>query len=327
MTWVFESSRSTGSDRLVLLAIADRTNDEGLDAWPSVDALAAKSRMDVRTVQRSLVRLEALGELRVDRRSGRSSVYTVVMQASLPAGAVEPRPATPGRVSPPADCHPRQSVTPGNLPGRQPCHPTPGNPPGDPSSTYSTSTHTPRARAKAAKGGAVAEGPHRSHAACLDPCCVPAALHRELVRKSGIPDEAEADEQLRAWYREVSADFAGQAVAEDDFAWWRARWKERLGGAVGRSSQRWSPSRPCTERDGIWGEIFAELQLRLRRHDLHTWFGDARAVRDDGELLVVQVPEKIHAEWIRSHYLEALATAADAVRAGLRVELLVAEAA
>jgi hypothetical protein len=77
MSWVFERSASTGSDRLTLLAIADRCNDEGSDAWPSVPRIAAKARLGLRTVHRSILRLEQIGELRVERTAGRPNVYTV----------------------------------------------------------------------------------------------------------------------------------------------------------------------------------------------------------------------------------------------------------
>ena len=85
MTWVFNHSRATGTDRLVLLAIADSANDYGQESWPSLSTIARKAGIDRRTVSRSLARLEELGELR-RARSGRlgaggvSNSYTVVME-------------------------------------------------------------------------------------------------------------------------------------------------------------------------------------------------------------------------------------------------------
>ena len=366
MTWVFQSSRATGSDRLVLLAIADRTNDEGQDAWPSIRAVAEKARMNERTVHRSLVRLEALGELQVERRPGRASVYTIVMQPSLslptaPAGRAPKRAVTPDRLSPLTDCHPRQSVTPDNVSPLTDCRGDSGVTPRTPStgtstSVLSTSTHTHRARARAGSpaaapptkittseaeplavgrpsrvdrgatvqgGGCVASGPHRSHAACMDPCCVPASLHREFVRKSGLVSEAEADEQVRAWYREVSDAWAGQPVGEDDFAWWRARWKERM---AGRPTNRWGRSRqPPTE--GPWGDMFEHLVMLLGRHAAHEWFRGVRITRETDEAVVLEVPTDLQRDWIRGHYLEQLQAAVATVRPGRRVELDLAEAA
>lgn len=70
MQQVWTSSQSGGADRLVLLAIADNASDDGTDAWPSIDTLARKAHISSRTVQRCIDRLEALGELKVDRNAG-----------------------------------------------------------------------------------------------------------------------------------------------------------------------------------------------------------------------------------------------------------------
>lgn len=85
MNWVFEHSRTDhAADRLVLLTIADRANDEGSEAWPSVDTLCRKTRLSKSTVLRSIARLEELGELEVEREEGLSNRYTVNMRPYLP---------------------------------------------------------------------------------------------------------------------------------------------------------------------------------------------------------------------------------------------------
>lgn len=244
MTWVFESSQSTGSDRLVLLAIADRANDEGRDAWPSVENIATKARMDVRTVQRSLRRLEALGELKLDRRRGSSTRYTVVMRPGA-RDLAAPRPPLPE--GPP---DPRQSVTPGNLPGWHPCHPTPGNLPGDPSST-SKNPETQTSEVRPA-GSTLVEAKHRHHAQC-GRVCVPETLHRELMRKLGGPRES-ADATLRAWYREVCAAWSteplvSQPIGDDDFKFWRTRFSEWQG-TTATPGSRPTPRRPSQPSHG-----------------------------------------------------------------------------
>lgn len=92
MNWVWERSRATGGDLLVLLAIADHSGDDGSDAFPLVGSLAGKCRMSPRSIQRAVSRLTDLGELRVERNQGglagtpvdrRPNRYTVVMD---PAG-------------------------------------------------------------------------------------------------------------------------------------------------------------------------------------------------------------------------------------------------
>lgn len=94
MTWVWEQSKAEGLDRLVLLAIADNANDQGGNAYPSVQTLRLKAKISERTVQRAVRRLVELGELRVRAGAGQNgvNVYTVVM--------------TPRPVVTPSDSHP-----------------------------------------------------------------------------------------------------------------------------------------------------------------------------------------------------------------------------
>lgn len=66
---VWERSRAKGSELLVLLAIADYADDEGRNAWPSVQKLADKSRMTERGVRDVLRRLADDGELAVERNT------------------------------------------------------------------------------------------------------------------------------------------------------------------------------------------------------------------------------------------------------------------
>lgn len=70
ISWVWEHSEAGGTDRLVLLAIADAADDRGLNAWPSVATIASKCNVSSRTVQRAIYALEELGELRVVKQAG-----------------------------------------------------------------------------------------------------------------------------------------------------------------------------------------------------------------------------------------------------------------
>lgn len=94
------------ADKLVLLALADNANDEGL-CWPSVQTLERKCGMSESTVHRAISRLEEGGHVTVNQRPGRSSYYTV-----------HPRQDdTPVTVTPPSQRHPTPvKVTP------HPCH-------------------------------------------------------------------------------------------------------------------------------------------------------------------------------------------------------------
>lgn len=79
MAWVFDHSESEGSDRLVLLAIANHCNAKEPAAWPSIATIAAEARVDRATVYRSLKRLVALGELNVVSGGNRgvTNLYTL----------------------------------------------------------------------------------------------------------------------------------------------------------------------------------------------------------------------------------------------------------
>ncbi|MGH3993304.1 MAG: helix-turn-helix domain-containing protein, partial [Pseudonocardiaceae bacterium] len=73
MTWVWDHSPAAGTELLVLLAIADNADDTGANAYPSTDTLARKTRLDTRTVQRVIRRLEKDGHVVVDRGGGRAA--------------------------------------------------------------------------------------------------------------------------------------------------------------------------------------------------------------------------------------------------------------
>ncbi len=65
--WLYGPPRS--SDRLVLLAIADRANHAN-ECWPGTNDIATRTAMTDRGVRNILDRLEAEGFLEIDRRSG-----------------------------------------------------------------------------------------------------------------------------------------------------------------------------------------------------------------------------------------------------------------
>lgn len=76
-SWAWKHSRAAGATLLVLLALADISDDDG-HSYPGIPHLARKTRLSTRTVRRQLSSLEELGELRVDRNIGRPNVYEVI---------------------------------------------------------------------------------------------------------------------------------------------------------------------------------------------------------------------------------------------------------
>lgn len=96
-------------EKLVLLALADCANDEGL-AWPSVATLKRKTNASERTVQRALKSLEAAKILKRDQVPGKGCKYRVTPRHSdTPVTQSPPseRRETPATVTP----HPRHSDT------------------------------------------------------------------------------------------------------------------------------------------------------------------------------------------------------------------------
>lgn len=91
MAAVWERIDLTSTQKLVLLALADWANDEGL-CWPSIDRLAAKTSMAGRSVQRIIRDLESTGFIKRDEVLGKGNRYWIYI--------------------PLTDCHPRHSVTP-----------------------------------------------------------------------------------------------------------------------------------------------------------------------------------------------------------------------
>lgn len=108
MSHVWKQSRAKGGDLLVLLAIADFSDDSGT-AFPSVSTLSQKARLDSRNVQRSIRRLITAGELTLSERQGPhgTNLYQVAKCH-------------------PANCHP--GILPGGVCDMGPLAPAPPNP-------------------------------------------------------------------------------------------------------------------------------------------------------------------------------------------------------
>jgi hypothetical protein len=70
MTRIWEMSEQTGTKLLLLLALADSANDDGV-CYPGVAYISRKARVPERTTQRLLHELVEEGELAIEFRSGR----------------------------------------------------------------------------------------------------------------------------------------------------------------------------------------------------------------------------------------------------------------
>jgi hypothetical protein len=95
-SWVWNNSPTKGSEKLVLLALADFANDAGR-CWPSISTIAKRCGLDRRYVISILHQLEEGGHIQVERRGRQSNLYTLggVVNRTPPAQEQEVRQASP----------------------------------------------------------------------------------------------------------------------------------------------------------------------------------------------------------------------------------------
>ncbi|MET8766363.1 helix-turn-helix domain-containing protein [Streptomyces sp. NPDC004658] len=153
--WVWARSESRNGARLVMLALADRADDNGY-CWPSIDDLAERTKLSPRAVQKAIATLADLGELDVENGGGRhrSNRYRIVPKPRTSDGVTDQEPRQNDGVSTeetpnsatetpnfeaetpnfetenPVQSSPEPSVEPttepsGNLPTRRRAEPTP----------------------------------------------------------------------------------------------------------------------------------------------------------------------------------------------------------
>jgi len=78
ITWAWRQ-KLPATEKLVLLALADHSNDEDFRAWPSLSHLADKCGLHRRSVIRLLAELETAGYLHRENRGLQTTVYTLVI--------------------------------------------------------------------------------------------------------------------------------------------------------------------------------------------------------------------------------------------------------
>lgn len=124
--WVWARSESRNGARLVMLALADRADDNGF-AWPSVDDLAERTKLSPRAVQKAILCLVEIGELEVENGGGRhrSNRYRILPKPRTLDGVTDEKPRTYDGVS--------DSETPNSAPETPNFETeTPNNTPGNP---------------------------------------------------------------------------------------------------------------------------------------------------------------------------------------------------
>lgn len=93
--WVWENSQSRNGARLVMLAIADRADENGF-AWPSIEDIAARTFLSPRSVQKGIANLIEIGELAVGLGGGRHrrNRYQIIPKPRQIDGVTAQKPRT-----------------------------------------------------------------------------------------------------------------------------------------------------------------------------------------------------------------------------------------
>lgn len=76
---------------LLLWTLADLANDKDGQCWHGMPSIASASRLSVRTVQYALQALDRDGHITIDKRSGRSSLYSVHPGRRCTTGTGQPK--------------------------------------------------------------------------------------------------------------------------------------------------------------------------------------------------------------------------------------------
>lgn len=93
MSHVWERANVDKGTLLVLLALADWANDEGV-CWPSVPTIAKKSRLGVRQVRRILADLETAKVITIKEKCGRGNTNVYKLNLTICPVFVELNPVT-----------------------------------------------------------------------------------------------------------------------------------------------------------------------------------------------------------------------------------------
>lgn len=182
---VWDRTTTGGSTRLLLLALADFADEDGL-SWPSVQTLANRTGRSERQVQRLIGYAIAAGELEADRDGGRGSSRYRLRPGGEPVGEGGVTSASPQGRRP---RHPRGDTR--DTPGVTPATPEPSRePPSDP----------PAEPARATEGGPTIEEIMAQGAAD------PVVRYHELTHR--FPGE-----RIRAWINDVAGTWGDERTA------------------------------------------------------------------------------------------------------------------
>lgn len=90
---VFETSGISGGARLIMLALADRANDDG-EAWPGIADIAKRAELSERHTKRIIKKLVADGLVEIQRGGGRSRTNRYQLKGDVGVTVCDPETVT-----------------------------------------------------------------------------------------------------------------------------------------------------------------------------------------------------------------------------------------
>jgi hypothetical protein len=183
MSRVWAASRQAGGALVVLLAIADFADDQGV-AYPSIPTLACKARLSERQVQRVIAELVGGDELMVEPGQGRhgSHLYRVIVGCGRHSATGDTmshqQAATRDKMSPPRRRRRRETVTSATSVGVTPVSLEPSSP--EPSRTI-TPLPPSAASGRQRRGEVVGQEPEATRSTWHQPAPVASPPARQLV--------------------------------------------------------------------------------------------------------------------------------------------------
>ena len=78
----------------------------------------------------------------------------------------------------------------------------------------------------------------------------------------------------------------------------------------------------------VWNEILALIETKVNRHSFYTWFKPTSFLEDEGQTIIVKVPNDLFRDWLTKHYAGVIGEAVDELkRHGTVISFVTAAAA
>ncbi|MEP7308026.1 MAG: helix-turn-helix domain-containing protein [Acidobacteriota bacterium] len=293
------------TEKLVLLKLADCSDDEGGNAWPSVATLGrACGDLSMRGVHKVLVKLKARGYLQVQERAGRRH-KSVTYRITIPDQPVNPR--TPVNSS-------------SQVPSSSMAYEPQGRRPSEPEFTapLNPSSPDPSLIRPFEPSTTAAANPKQQSASPVDEF-KKSFLNLYHRHRAGATyhwtkrDSANAHGLLAVYpYDDLVAMSEILLTLPSNADAWVGESDRSTSVLSHRASFLSNALAAQTRHPDAWTRVLERLETKLSTWDFRKWFGSTKQwkISPDGLTLFVAVDGQLHQRWIQDHYHEHVAAAA-----------------